>query len=116
MQVSPEHQQKQSKSGKQAAQTKEVEQQKTVQKTVQKTKKTISPKTKHTKARTTQEKNVTPRYYVNKPKSQKNAQKSINKQAAQTLKVSRSPRPTPKHFRQQIKKNRYEVGKKFLNQ
>jgi len=44
MQVSPEHQQKQSKSGKQAAQTKEVEQQKTVQKTVQKTKKLFHQK------------------------------------------------------------------------
>ena len=50
-----------------------------------------------------QKKNTTPGYYVNELKSKKSAQKISNKQPAQTPKVTHANRPTPKHFRQQIK-------------
>ena len=50
-----------------------------------------------------QKKNTTPGYYVNELKSKKNVQKISNKQSAQSSKVIHANRPTPKHFRQQIK-------------
>ena len=50
-----------------------------------------------------QKKNTTPVYYLNKPKSKKSAQKTSNKQPAQTPKVIHANRPTTKHSRQQIK-------------